>query len=124
MTNLWINKVWLSGNVRTHPKIRNISEKTKLTSFVISVLETWISPTGEEKFHRNDIPIEVLGKEAETASRLSPGDEVSIDGYIRSEQLHGRTEFKVRVFKIHYSRVRDELRRDGENRRGHIRATT
>lgn len=101
----YINKVWLSGVVRTHPKIRKISEKTKLTSFAISVLEEWSTASGERKAHRNDITIEVLGKEAERACELlSPGDRVSIDGYIRSETFKGRQQLRIRVFNISYER--------------------
>lgn len=100
---LYINKVWLSGTVRTHPRIRNLSEKTKLTSFTISVLETWIGPNGEEKTHRNDILIDVVGKEAIRAyDTLKPGDVVSVDGYLRSEQFKGRTVISVRVYNINY----------------------
>lgn len=100
---LYINKVWINGKVRTHPRIRSISERTKLTSFVVSVVETWASPTGERKEHRNDIPVEVLGKEAEAVcAKLSPGDFVSIDGYLRSEQFKGRTQLRIRVFNITY----------------------
>lgn len=100
---LFINKVWLNGVVKTHPKIRSISEKTKLTYFMMSVLETWGSPTGERKQHRNDIPVEVLGKEADAAcEKLSPGDWVSVDGYLRSEQFKGKTQLRIRVFNISY----------------------
>ena len=110
----YINKVWVGGVVKTHPKIRSISEKTKLTSFMISVLEKWDSPTGERKQHRNDIPIEVLGKEAEPAFvSLSPGDWVSVDGYLRSEQFKGRTQLRIRVFNISYEGS-DEQRRNVE----------
>lgn len=99
----YINKVWLNGVVRTHPKIRKISEKTKLTSFVISVLEEWNSPSGEKRYHRNDVPVEVLGKEAEkTCELLRPGDWVSVDGYLRSETLKGKSQLRVRVFNISY----------------------
>lgn len=99
----YINKVWLNGVVRTHPKIRKISEKTKLTSFTVSVLERWDSPSGEQRCHRNDIAVEVLGKEAEKAcDLLSPGDWVSVDGYLRSETFKGKPQLRIRVFNISY----------------------
>lgn len=102
----YINKVWLNGVVRTHPKIRKISEKTKLTSFVVSVLEGWNSSSGEKRYHRNDVPVEVLGKEAEKACELlSPGDWVSVDGYLRSETFKGRPQLRIRVFNISYEGV-------------------
>jgi single-stranded DNA-binding protein len=113
MKNLHINKVWLSGTVRTHPQIRQLSEKTKLTSFSLSVLETWESRGGETKSHRNDIQIEVLGKEAQAAyDTLSPGKWVSVDGYLRSEQFKGRLQIKVRVFNIVYEGEYDGYEED------------
>lgn len=100
MPKLFINKVWLSGQVHSQPRIRNISEKTKLTSFMMSVSETWLSRDGETKSHRNDILVEVLGREAESAGRLMPGEWISVDGYLRSEQFKGRTVISVRVYNI------------------------
>jgi single-stranded DNA-binding protein len=101
----YINKVWLSGVVRTHPKIRKISEKTKLTSFTVSVLEEWTTLSGEQRSHRNDIVVEVLGKEAENiCGLLSPGDWVSVDGYMRSETFKGKSLLRIRVFNISYER--------------------
>lgn len=99
----YINKVWLNGVVKTHPKIRKISEKTKLTSFTVAVLEEWSAPSGEQRCHRNDISVEVLGRESEKACELlSPGDWVSVDGYLRSETFKGKPQLKVRVFNISY----------------------
>lgn len=101
----YINKIWLNGVVRTHPRIRKISEKTKLTSFAISVLEEWDSPSGQKRYHRNDVPVEVLGKEAERAcENLRPGDWVSVDGYLRSETFKGKPQLRVRVFNISYGK--------------------
>ena len=98
---MYVNKVWLRGHVRTHPKIRNISDRTKLTSFMISVMEEWEGRDGERKSHRNDVTVEVLGRDAESIfDKLSPGDWVTVDGYLRSEQYKGRTSLTVRVFNI------------------------
>lgn len=114
---MYINKVWLGGVVQTHPRIRNISERTKLTSFSVSVLETWESRDGEARSHRNDVVVEVLGKDADEAyKRLAPGSQVYIDGYLRSEVFKGRQQIKVRVFNIAYmegSDARDEPETDG-----------
>ena len=73
-----------------------------MTSFMISVIESWDTPNGP-KTHRNDICVEVLGKEAESVyENLSPGSWVHVDGYLRSEQFRGQTVTRVRVFKISY----------------------
>lgn len=101
---MYINKVWISGKVHTHPRIRNISERTKLTSFTVSVLETWESKDGETRSHRNEIQVEVLGREAEVAYQtLAPGSWVSVDGYMRSEVFKGRQQIKIRVYNINYN---------------------
>ncbi|MHC4647370.1 MAG: single-stranded DNA-binding protein [Planctomycetota bacterium] len=112
--SFYINKVWISGKVHTQPRIRNLSERTKLTSFMVSAMETWASRNGESKSHRNDILVEVLGKEAQPAfDGLSPGDWVSVDGYLRSEQFKGRTVLSVRVYNISYgAEIDDKARKD------------
>jgi single-stranded DNA-binding protein len=120
MKNLYINKVWLSGIVKTHPQMRQLSENTKLTSFSLSVLETWESSQGEARFHKNDILIEVIGKEAEASNaNLSPGQWVSIDGYLRTEQFKGQLQIKVRVYNIIYEEMHEE--RDGSETAGKVR---
>ncbi len=106
----YINKVWLSGVVRTHPKIRKISEKTRLTSFVVSIFEEWESPSGEKRNHRNDVPVEVLGREAEkVCEHLRPGDWVSVDGYLRSETFKGKPQLRIRVFNISYEEAENHV---------------
>jgi len=103
--SLNINKVWLEGEVRTHPRLRNLSQSTKLTAFTISVTERWASRTGEVREHKNVIPVEVLGKDAEDVHEaLSPGDKVFIDGYIRSNQFQGRDVITIRAFRIGYEK--------------------
>jgi len=103
--SLSINKVWLEGEVRTHPKLRNISKSTKVTDFTVSVSEKWTTKTGEVREHKNVILVEVLGRDAEDVhENLSPGDRVLVDGYIRSNQLHGRDIISVRVFRIEYEK--------------------
>ena len=98
-----MNKVWLSGVVRTQPKIRSLSERTRLTFFDVSTLETWSSPSGETKSHRSDIPVEVLGKDAEIIyENLRAGMIVDIDGYLRTEIYRGKPVITVRVFSIQY----------------------
>ena len=122
MKNLYINKVWLSGIVKTHPQIRQLSENTKLTCFSLSTLETWESKCGETKSHRNDILIEILGKEADSAySNLSPGKWVSVDGYLRTEQFKGKQQTKVRVYNITYEGTNDGY--DDEETPGKVRFT-
>lgn len=107
-----INRVWLEGVVKTHPKIRSMTEKTKVTAFIVSSLETWESPDGEPRSHRNDIPVEILGKDAEDASKIiKPGDKVKIDGYLRSDQYRGRSILKVRGYNIYYEQKENALKR-------------
>ena len=70
---------------------------------MLSVFESWESRGGELRYHRNDIPVEVLGKEAQRAyDTLRPNDRVAIDGYLRSEVFKGKDKITVRVFNISY----------------------
>lgn len=101
--SLYINKVWLNGVVHTQPRIRNISERTKATSFTMAIVEQWESRDGDQRNHRNEVVVEVLGRDAQAAfDNLNPGDWVSVDGYLRSDYYRGKSSLSVRVYNISY----------------------
>lgn len=75
-------------------------------------METWASKNGKQKSHRNDILVEVLGKEAQSAYEvLVPGEWVNIDGYLRSDQYKGKSILTVRVYNISYKDKTDDTER-------------
>jgi len=123
---LYINKVWLSGKVHTQPRIRKISEKTKATSFILATMESWESRNGDAREHRNEILVEVLGRDAQAVyDNLSPGDWVNVDGYMRSDQFKGRTAMSVRVYKITYEgRAIEDKRDTTKDAPGELRIST
>jgi len=95
------NRVWLQGRVTSHPSVKSLSPRTKLTAFQLSMVEGWENASGESKERKNRIAIEVVGKDsARVAAELRIGSWVTLEGYIRSENFKGREFIKVRTLTI------------------------
>lgn len=73
----------------------------KSATFSICHVETWVDPDGVKCQRRNVIPIEALGKAAEyVLEHAQVGLWVSIDGYLRSEQVKGQTIIRIRAYSV------------------------
>ncbi len=97
----YINRTWLQGTVASTPTVSSISAKTKLTSFQLAVVESWLNPDGELRSRKNRVLVEVVGKDSErVAQHAKLGSWVTLEGYIRSEQFKGQDLIKVRTLSI------------------------
>lgn len=98
----YINRVDFQGEVTSSPSIKAISQRTKVTSFQLSMTESWVNGQGELRERKNRITIEVVGKDAtRAAEEVSLGSWVTLEGYVRSENFKGQTVIKVRTLQIH-----------------------
>ena len=96
-----INRVHFQGEATSSPSIKSISERTKVTSFQLSMKEGWINGAGKHCERKNRITIEVVGRDAERISReVKMGSFVTLEGYMRSENLKGQVMTKVRTLSI------------------------
>jgi len=95
------NSLWLQGVVTSHPVVKSLSERTKVTAFYLTMVERWVNSSGEPRERKNRVLVEVVGRDsAYVAKNVEMGTWVSIEGYIRSEQFKGQEIIKVRTFCI------------------------
>lgn len=91
----------LQGQISSHPVTKPLNPRTNLTTFQLSMTESWFNSDGEPRDRKNKIPVEVVGRDAAmVAATAKLGSWVTIEGYIRSEQFKGQEILKVRTFTI------------------------
>lgn len=101
MTTPYVNRVWLQGRVISTPSLKALNQRTSVTSFLLSMVESWENASGATKERRNRILIEVVGRDAASVAETTRvGYWASIEGYIRSELFKGQELVKVRTFRI------------------------
>lgn len=97
----YINRSILQGVVATDPSIKNLTPATKVTSFQLVVVESWVNGQGEYRDRKNRITVDVVGRDAERiASSAKRGMWASIEGYYRSEIFKGQEVMKIRTLDI------------------------
>ena len=116
----FMNRVWLQGRISSQPSLRDLTHRTRITSFSLDVVESWTNDRLEDKSRTNRVPVEVVGKDAErVAHEARLGRWVTLEGYIRTEQSKGETVLKVRTLSIAvweelHDRSRLQARAQGE----------
>lgn len=96
----YFNKIMLQGKVTSRPKIVSMNERTKLTAFQLTTIESWVNG-GQRKERKNRVQVEVVGRDAERVhGEARFGSWVTLEGYLRSETFKGQDLIKVRTFKI------------------------
>lgn len=97
-----INRLWLQGEVSSHPVTKPMNARLSITTFELSMVESWVDgDTGETKERHNRIMVEVLGRDAQrVAKEARLGAWVSLEGYLRSEVFKGENVIKVRTLSI------------------------
>ncbi len=72
-----------------------------MTSFTLSIVESWLNADGEYRERKNRVTVEVVGRDsAQVAREAKLGSWVYLEGYIRSENFKGQTLIKVRTLEI------------------------
>lgn len=63
--------------------------------------ERFETQEGHERFHKNFLTIEVLGKNVDKAiTQLNKGDRILVTGYIRNDELDGIERSRIRAFNF------------------------
>lgn len=97
----YTNIVHLQGKITSAPTVKALNQRTSLTAFQVSVIESWLNGDGSIRERKNRIHVEVVGKHsAKVAMVAKLGSWVTIEGYIRSEQFKGQNLTKVRTLAI------------------------
>ena len=98
---VFMNRLWMQGRVWTAPILKSLNARTKVASFCLSLVESWSNDQGQPR-ERNNLPlIEVVGKDAERVfAEAKVGSWVTIEGYLRTEEIKGGHVTKVRTLNI------------------------
>ena len=106
---IYVNRLWLQGRVASSPVMKDLSSRTKVTSFSLSVVESWVNEENKPRSHTNTFTVEVIGRDAyRVAQEAKLGFWVTLDGYLRSQELKGAHVTVVRTFSINiWAEVRD-----------------
>ena len=98
---IYVNRAWFQGRVVSKPTIKSLNSQTKVTSFSLSMVESWDDSSGQHKERKNVVTIEVAGRDAERiAAEAGFGSWVTLEGYLRSEYIRGECVIKVRTLRI------------------------
>ena len=102
MDKPYANRTWQQGDVVSLPVMKQLSPRTKITSFSLAAVESWADDSGVLKERRNVFVIETLGRDAEYVYREARlGRMVTVDGYLRSDVVKGQNVIRIRTFHIH-----------------------
>ena len=96
-----VNKTTHTGIAISKPTLTYLNAKTPLAIFTLKVRETWRNMNGDLQSRDNLLKMEALKKNAHwVKTHVKVGHRYCIDGYIRSEDLDGREDIKVRILHI------------------------
>lgn len=116
----YYNRCTLQGRIVSAPRMKDLSSSTKLTSFQLSMEESWISG-GQRRSRHNRITVEVVGRDArKVVDEARVGLWVTLEGYLRSEEYRGRTLIKVRTLNImlwEHTDAEETVRASGDSAR-------
>lgn len=98
---MYLNKVYLIGNLTRDPEIKALPSGTKVTNFSIATNRYWKdAKTGEKKEQSEFHNIVVFGPQAETSAKyLKKGSNVLIEGRLqtRSWEQDGQKKYKTEI---------------------------
>ena len=99
---MYLNKVYLIGNLTRDPELKSLPSGTKVTNFSIATNRYWKdAKTGEKKEQSEFHNIVVFGPQAETSAKyLKKGSNVLIEGRIQTrswDATDGTKKYRTEV---------------------------
>ncbi len=105
-----INKTFNTGTLTREPTLLVLDNGTPIILLTLSCKETWVNAKGVERFHINQIDLEILGKDKNwMEEHLKVGKRYLVEGFTRCDVIHGTKKVRIRIFKIQ----QHESTRDG-----------
>jgi single-stranded DNA-binding protein len=96
-----INVIIISGIVDTAPSVITTRNNSRICLFNLLNIERYRLFDGKPAQHDNYLTIEVLGKNVDKVlTGIKQGDRVTINGYLRVDEVNGVEHTKVRMFHI------------------------
>ncbi|MEW5692199.1 MAG: single-stranded DNA-binding protein [Candidatus Hydrogenedentota bacterium] len=106
MARLELNRVILAGNLTYPPELKFTKSGLPVTTFSIALNKTFKNQAGETKKSTDFVRVVVWGKTAENCkSYLVKGQQVLVEGSIRSRQWETKDGKKASTIEIVASRV-------------------
>jgi len=107
-----VNKTTHTGTAITTPSFTYLSNKTPMAFFTLKVRETWLNKAGKKLSRDNILKFEALSKNAYwVRDNVKIGRRYYIDGYARTESIHGVEDQKFRI--LHITEEDNEEYQDG-----------
>lgn len=89
---MYLNKVYLIGNLTRDPELRSLPTGNKVTSFGIATNRVWKDANGAKQESAEYHNIVVFGRQAETSAQyLKKGQQVMIEGRIQTRSWDDKT---------------------------------
>ncbi len=87
---MYLNKVFLFGNLTRDPELKSLPSGSKVASFALATNRVWKDQSGTRQESTDFHNIVVFGRQAETASQyLKKGGSVFIEGRIQTRSWEG-----------------------------------
>ncbi len=96
-----VNKTTHTGTAITNPSFTYLSNKTPMAIFTLKVKETWVNRAGAKQSRDNNLKFEALSRNAYwVKDNVKVGKRYYIDGYARTDSIHGAEDQKFRILHI------------------------
>lgn len=87
---MYLNKVYILGNLTRDPEMKSLPTGTKVTQFSIATNRTWKDQAGAKQEQVEYHNIVVFGRQAETSAEyLKKGQQVLIEGRMQTRSWDG-----------------------------------
>lgn len=94
---VYINEVFLAGDVWSPPTIVKLPAGTPMLWFMLRVVETWNNRAGRSCSRDNIVKVDILGDNVhQYADHIKSGSFCFLKGYLRIEE----SSFSVRVYRL------------------------
>jgi len=96
-----VNLSVLTGTVISTPTLIPIRGNKHMLLFTVSTVEKFVNAAGVQSQHDNEIPVEVLGRNAESFHKtVLRGERYLLTGYLRVDDLNGVERMRVRLLSL------------------------
>src|SRR3989344_5036959 len=97
---MYLNKVFIAGNLTRDPELRALPSGANVTSFGVATNRVWKDQNGEKKEATEFHNVVVFGRQADTCAQyLKKGQQVLVEGRIqtRSWEKEGQKQYRTEI---------------------------
>ena len=97
---MYLNKVFIAGNLTRDPELKALPSGANVSSFGVATNRTWRDQNGEKKEATEFHNIVVFGRQADTCAQyLKKGQQVLVEGRLqtRSWDKDGQKQYRTEI---------------------------